>query len=48
MTANGADAARKRSRRGRGKGPAPGTAKTSGDFWGSADKLPPVHEVTVS
>ena len=47
-TANGADAARKRSRRGRGKGPAPGTAKTTGDFWGAAGKLPPVREVTVT
>lgn len=49
MTAtNGADAARRRSRRGRGKGPTPGTAKTAGDFWGSAAKLPPVQDVTVS
>ena len=46
--ANRADAARKRARRGRGKGPPPGTAKTSGDFWGSADKLPSVHEVSVT
>ena len=46
--ANGADAARKRSRRSRGKGTAPGSARTSGDFWGSADKLPAVEEVTVS
>ena len=46
--ANGADAARKRSRRGRGTRSAAGTAKTSGDFWGSADKLPPVHEVSVT
>ena len=47
---NGADAARRRSRRGRGKGTAPGSgsAKTSGDFWGSPDKLPSVEEVTVS
>ena len=44
---NGADA-RQRSRRGRGKGTSPGSAKTSGDFWGSVDKLPPVEEVTVS
>ena len=48
--ANGAEAARKRSRRskGKGKGTAPGSARTSGDFWGSADKLPAVEEVTVS
>ncbi len=46
--ANGADAARKRSRRSRGKGTAAGSAKTSGDFWGSAAKLPAVREVTVS
>lgn len=46
--ANGADAARKRSRRGRGTRSAAGTAKTSGDLWGSADKLPPVHEVSVT
>ena len=45
---DGADAARKRSRRGRGKGAAPGSARTSGDFWGSADKLPVVEEVTVT
>ena len=45
---NGAEAARKRSRRGRGKGTAPGSARTSVDFWGSVDKLPPVEEVTVS
>lgn len=45
---NGADAARRRSRRGRGKGTPPGSAKASGDFWGSPDKLPPVEEVTVS
>ena len=48
MSANGADAARRRSRRGRGKPNAPGTAKTAGDFWGAADKLPSVEEVTVS
>ena len=46
--ADGADAARKRSRRGRAKGAAPTTAKTSGDFWGSAGKLPAVEDVTVS
>ena len=46
--ASGADAARRRSRRGRGKGAAPGSAKTAGDFWGSADSLPSVEEVTVS
>ena len=45
---NGADAARRRSRRGRGKGTAVGSAKTSGDFWGSPHKLPSVEEVTVS
>lgn len=45
---NGADAARRRPRRGRGKGAAPGSAKVSGDFWGSADKLPAVEEVTVT
>ena len=48
MTTNGADAARRRSRRGKGKGTAPRTAKTAGDFWGAADKLPAVEEVTVS
>ena len=46
--ANGADAARRRSRRGKGKGTPPGSAKTSGDFWGSVEKLPSVDEVTVS
>ena len=46
--ANGADAARRRSRRGKGKGSAPGSAKNSGDFWGSADRLPSVEDVTVS
>jgi len=45
---NGADAARRRSRRGRGKGTAPGSAKTSGDFWGSVGKLPSVEDVAVS
>ena len=46
--ANGADAARRRSRRGRGKSTAQGSAKTSGDFWGSSGKLPSVEEVMVS
>ena len=46
--ANGADAARRRSRRGRGKGASPSSAKTSRDFWGSPDSLPSVEEVTVS
>ena len=46
--ANSADAARKRSRRGRGKAAAASTAKTSGDFWGSTGKLPPVEEVAIS
>lgn len=46
--ANGADTARRRSRRGRGKGAAPGSAKASRDFWGVPDKLPSVEEVTVS
>ncbi len=46
--ANGADSARRRSRRGKGKGAAPGSAKHSGDFWGSPDKLPAVEDVTVS
>ena len=46
--ANDADAARKRTRRGRGKSPAPGSAKNSGDFWGSVDKLPPVEEVVIT
>lgn len=45
---NGGEAARKRSRRGRGKGAAPGSARTAGDFWGSAHKLPAVQDVTVS
>ena len=45
---NGADAARRRSRRGRGKGTSAASAKTSGDFWGSVNKLPSVEEVTVS
>ena len=40
--ASGADAARRRSRRSKGKGAAPGSAKTSGDFWGSPDLLPSV------
>ncbi len=47
-SANGADAGRRRSRRGRGKGSAPATAKNSGDFWGTVSKLPPVEEVAVS
>lgn len=46
--ANGADTARRRSRRGRGTRTAPTSAKTSGDFWGSPDKLPAVEEVSVS
>ena len=46
--ANGADAARRRSRRSRGKSTAQGSAKASGDFWSSAEKLPSVEEVTVS
>lgn len=45
---NGADATRRRSRRGRGKAAVAASAKTSGDFWGSADKLPAVEEVTVT
>ena len=45
---NSGDAARRRSRRGKGKGTAPGSAKSSGDFWGSAGKLPSVEEVTVT
>ncbi len=45
---NGSDAARRRSRRGKGKGPTLASAKASGDFWGSPDKLPGVEEVTVS
>ena len=45
---NGADAARRRSRHRKGKPTAPGSAKVSGDFWGSAEKLPAVEEVTVS
>ena len=44
---NGAEAARRRSRRGRGKGASQGSAKTSVDFWGSVDKLPAVEEVAV-
>ncbi len=46
--ANGADAARRRSRRGRGKGASQPSAKTSKDFWGSAGKLPAVEDVTVT
>ncbi len=46
--ANGADAARRRSRRGRGKGASQASAKTAKDFWGSADKLPAVEDVTVT
>ncbi len=46
--ANGADAARRRSRRGKGKGAPVGSAKTSGDFWGSTEKLPSVEAVAVT
>lgn len=47
-TGNGADAARRRTRRGRGKAPAQSSAKTSSDFWGSAEKLPAVEEVVIT
>ncbi len=36
--------ARKKSNR-RGKGPVPGSAKTSVDFWGSAERLPRPQQV---
>ena len=45
---NGGDAARKRSRRGRSRSTAPATAKTTGDFWGSQEKLPAVEEVVIT
>ena len=48
-----ANGARNRPRRGQRKGAAggsakSGSAKSSTDFWGAADKLPSVEEVTVS
>ncbi len=46
--ANGADAARRRSRRSRSRSAAASTAKNSGDFWGSAGKLPDPEEVVIT
>ena len=38
----------KRNRRGRGRSGAAATARTAGDFWGDADKLPPIDSVTLT
>ncbi len=37
-----------RGRKGRGKNSGPDSARSSGDFWGDQEKLPPVSEVATS